>query len=327
MTQNSLHTSSPPKTKRILVRAIVSCLLLVYLLRNTQLDNIWLSVKTASPLWLFLAFFLHIVGLAITAWRWQMLLDARGSRISVWYLLRSVLIGVFFNSFLPSTVGGDVYRAFDTVKYVGSKTEAMTIVVVERLTGIFALGLFAVAALFLGFSHFGNISIVWLALGGLGVLFLLFLAAMNHRVARTAKALFEHPEMLKIAFFQKVRAKLQQIYTALLVYKHNRPVMLVAFFLAMLLQLNVILHYYCIAYALRLSVPFTYFFLVIPVVTIILMLPIFINGIGGREALFVAFFGQFGVESSTAIAFTWIAFGLVLLYGVFGGLLYALRKD
>jgi uncharacterized protein (TIRG00374 family) len=273
-----------------------------------------------------LAFLLHVIGLALTAWRWQMLLAARGAHVSTWYLLRSVLIGVFFNNFLPSTVGGDVYRGLDTVKYVGSRTESMTVVVVERLTGIFALGLFAIVALFLGFSHFGSISIIWLALGGLGLAFLLFLAAMNHRVAKAVKTLFEHPEMIKFGFLRKVQAKLKQIYDALGVYKRNKRVMAIAFSLALLLQVNVVLHYYCISYALHLTVPLMYFFLIIPVVTVILMVPIFINGIGGREALFIFFFGQFGITSSSAIAFTWIAFGLVLIYGIFGGLLYALRK-
>jgi uncharacterized protein (TIRG00374 family) len=256
-----------------------------------------------------------------------MLLAARGAHLPTWYLVRSVLIGIFFNNFLPSTVGGDVFRAYDTAKHVGSKTESMTVVVVERLTGIFALGLFALFALFLGFSHFGRIQIIWLALGGLVVAFLTFLAAMNHTVAKTIKALFEHPEILKIPFLQKVQAKLKQIYDALCVYKQNKRVMIIAFLLALLLQINVIVHYYFISYALGLPVPLLYFFLIIPVVTVVLMVPIFINGIGGREVAYILLLGKFGVVSYEAIAFSWIAFGMILVQGIVGGIVCALRKD
>jgi uncharacterized protein (TIRG00374 family) len=313
--------------KKIFIKCVVSCLLLGYLLYKSDLSAIWTALKTANPFWIVVSFSLHIIGFLLTAYRWQILLTARGTHLSTWYLVRSVLTGIFFNNFLPSTVGGDVYRAYDTAKQVGSKTESMTVVVVERLTGIFALGLFALFALFLGFSHFGRILIIWSAMGGLIVAFLFFLAAMNHRVAKMVKALFEHPEMLKIPFLSKVQAKLKQIYDALRVYKQNTRVMLLAFLLALLLQVNVIVHYYFIAYALKLPVPLLYFFLIIPVVIVVLMVPIFINGIGGREMAYVLLLGQFGVTRPEAIAFSWIAFGMILVQGIAGGIVYAVRKD
>ena len=72
--------------------------------------------------------------------------------------------------------------------------------------------------------------------------------------------------------------------------------------------------------------PFLYFFLIVPVVTVILMMPIFINGIGGRETAYIFLLGQFGVSSAQAIAFSWIGFGMLLIQGVAGGIIYALRK-
>ena len=327
MQRELTQKQSGKNTKKLVFKCVVSCLLLVYLIYNADLAAIWMALKTASPVWILVSFSLHIIGFVLTALRWQMLLAARGSYLPIWYLVRSVLIGIFFNNFLPSTVGGDVYRAYDTAEQVGSKTESITVVVVERLTGIFALGLFALFALLLGFSHFGHVPMIWTAIGGLGAVFVLFLAAMNHRIAKTVKAIFEHPEMIKIPFLRKVQAKLKQIYDALCVYKRNRRVMLLAFLLALLLQINVIVHYYFISYALNLPVPLLYFFLIIPVVTIVLMMPIFINGIGGREAAYIFLLGKFGVSSSEAIAFSWIAFGMILVQGIAGGIVYALRKE
>ncbi len=327
MQQELKKTSGRTHTRKIILKCVISCLLLGYLLYNANVSAIWAALKTASPLWVVVSFSLHIIGFLLTAVRWKMLLAARGAHLSTWYLVRSVLIGIFFNNFLPSTVGGDVYRAYDTSKQVGSKTESMTVVVVERLTGVFALGVFALLALFLGFSHFSNIPIIWIALAGLIAAFFLFLAAMNHRVAKTVKAIFEHPEMIKFPVLRKVQAKFKQIYDALTVYKRNKRVMFFAFFLALFLQVNVIVHYYCIAYALRLNVPLMYFFLVIPVVTVILMVPIFINGIGGREAAFTLLLGAYGVTNSQAIAFSWIAFGMILIQGIAGGIVYALRNE
>ena len=90
--------------------------------------------------------------------------------------------------------------------------------------------------------------------------------------------------------------------------------------------MNVIFHYFTIAYALNLHVSAFYFFLIVPVVTIVLMLPLFINGIGGRELVYIFLFGQFGVARADAIAFSWISFGMVLIQGVIGGVMLGLGR-
>ncbi|PID56166.1 hypothetical protein CSB45_12355 [candidate division KSB3 bacterium] len=314
------------KRKKVFVRCVISLLLLGYLLSRVDLPAIRDALARANPFWLLFSFLLHIIGFLLTAYRWQLLLAARDAHFSILTLIQSYIIGVFFNNFLPSTVGGDLFRAYDTAAGVGSKTEAMTVVVVERLTGMFALGLFALLALVLGFSHFGSIPIIWSAIGGLGLAFVFFVAAMNPRTAEVVKHLFRHAEIRNSPFLRNAQAKLKQIYDALCVYKRNTRVMAIAYAAALLLQVNVILHYYFISHAMGLPVPMMYFFLIIPAVTVMLMLPMFINGIGGREAAYILLLGEFGVSSAEAIAFSWIAFAMILVQGIAGGLVYALRK-
>ncbi len=57
-----------------------------------------------------------------------------------------------------------------------------------------------------------------------------------------------------------------------------------------------------------------------------MMLPISVNGIGLRENTFFFFLGIFGIIKSNAIAFAWIEFSFILIQGIIGGLIYALRK-
>jgi uncharacterized membrane protein YbhN (UPF0104 family) len=93
----------------------------------------------------------------------------------------------------------------------------------------------------------------------------------------------------------------------------------------LLLQLNVILHFIIIAQAMGMDVPIVAMFVIIPVATVVMMLPVSINGIGLREAVFVMFFGLFGITSDQSIAFAWIAYGFVLAQGLLGGLVFAGR--
>jgi hypothetical protein len=77
---------------------------------------------------------------------------------------------------------------------------------------------------------------------------------------------------------------------------------------------------------MELPIPLVSFFLIIPLVTLLMMLPVSINAIGIRENAFIFFFATFGIFSPEAVAFAWIAYGLVLVQGVLGGIVYALRK-
>lgn len=58
-----------------------------------------------------------------------------------------------------------------------------------------------------------------------------------------------------------------------------------------------------------------------------MMLPVSANAIGLREGAFVFFFSSYGVSTERAGAFAWLAYGTVLLLGLVGGVVYALRRD
>src|SRR5690606_28322746 len=81
------------------------------------------------------------------------------------------------------------------------------------------------------------------------------------------------------------------------------------------------------ALSLGLPVLFLNYFLIIPAALLVMMAPVSINGIGLREGAFAFFFGLFGVGRAEAVAFAWIAYGLLLIQGLLGGLVYAFRRQ
>ena len=90
--------------------------------------------------------------------------------------------------------------------------------------------------------------------------------------------------------------------------------------------MNVVIAYYLLAQSLGLPVPFLNYFLIIPAALLVLMAPVSINGIGLREGAFVFFLGLYGIGRAEAVAFAWIAYGVLLIQGVLGGLVYAFRR-
>jgi uncharacterized protein (TIRG00374 family) len=75
----------------------------------------------------------------LSAWKWRMALQAHGLNFAFGYLLRAICIGSFFNNFLPTSVGGDAWRAYRTIQPGGPRMRSISAIVLERLLGIAAL--------------------------------------------------------------------------------------------------------------------------------------------------------------------------------------------
>ena len=301
-----------------ILKIVVSAGLIYWILRGTNLAEIWVAVQSADLRLLGLAFSLYIFGYLFSAFRWRLLLRSRGSDSSIMFLMISYLVGAFFNNLLPSTIGGDVYRAYDSYRLGQSKSSALAVVFVDRFLGLLALMVFALLALLSANKLTENIPylFVWILFGTLSMLAFVWL------IFWPPKWLPGLIANLTLPFGNKINGIIQ----AFLDFDGQRTVLIKAFLWSVLLQANVILHYYLIAKSLGLPIPFLSFFLIIPLATVITMLPISVNGIGVRENIYIFFFASFAVTKPEAIAFAWIAYGVLLLQGVMGGIIYAFRQ-
>lgn len=315
-----VDNNKPSKKKFLLntLKIAISVTLIVWLLWDTNLTEIFASIASANLLLVVLAGSLHLVGFTISAYRWRLLLRTQGTDGSIPYLIKSYIVSMFFNNFLPSTIGGDTVRAYDSYRLGKSKTAAVAVVFVDRFLGLLALMLFAVVSVFFADQLIQNIPLLtlWIVLGVAGMMAVVWLIFMpSQRVANLIAT-------IRFPIFKKLR----HLVDAFLAFQGRKDALVGALFLSLLLQANVVIHYYLIAKALALPIPILSFFLIIPLVTVLMMLPISVNAIGIRENAFVFFFAAYGVIKPEAVAFAWIAYGLVLIQGVLGGIVYAFRK-
>ncbi len=83
---------------------------------------------------------------AIQFYRWYLLVRALGLPFRVYDALRLGLVGLFYNTFLPGSVGGDVVKAvFIARGHPERKAAAVATVIADRLIGLFGLILFSAA--------------------------------------------------------------------------------------------------------------------------------------------------------------------------------------
>jgi hypothetical protein len=301
-------------------KAVVSIALIWYLLSTTEFSAVFASLTSASPFWLLLSFVTLILGKIITSYRWQVLLKAQDIDIPLRFLIGSVFVGQFFNSFLPTTIGGDAMRAYDTASMSKDSTKSVVSVFADRLVGVFALALLALLALVIGYISGQDVSFYVVP-----VLLLFFLCSLGILLIFNARLLGFLDNLLRLLRLNKVANKLEEAYKSINILKKEPGVLAIAFLASLVLQINVIFFYYFIGVSLDLGVSFLYFAMIVPVALVVLLVPFSINGIGIREGIFVYLLTGLGVQTKDAIALSWISFGLILTQGIIGGIIFALR--
>lgn len=307
----------------IFLKVLIAISLIGVIVSKVNLDDVWQAFARADKLLIAIAFLLYFVGMCIIALRWKILLAVQGVTAGFFTLVKSMMVAIFFNNFLPSTIGGDAMRAYDTWKMGGGKTQSVSIVFIDRLFGIFTLFIFALLALLatsVEVSYIPNIRL-WIVMavmaGCIGIYILFFQAA--------AISQYLHSKDLS-GVVGTVKRVLEKIFDVFAVYNDKPAVLFSALALSVLLQLNVILHYYLLALSLGIDISLLAMFIIVPVAIVVMMIPVSINAIGIREAIFVTMFGLYGVSNADALAFAWMSFVLITILGVIGGIVFMLRK-
>jgi len=304
------------------LKLLLSSFLLYFIVKDVEFSDIFNAIKSSDFLTLIIAFSLHGVGLTISALRWQGLLKSQQIDSKISYLIKSYLVATFFNHFMPSTVGGDSVRAYDSWKLGDNKAKAVAVVVVDRFMGLLTLLLFVILSTFFANEILNHIPSLWFWISMLSIGAILIIAFLLIPPLGLFSALKENGNKV----IGKIGSILYKFGDACSKFKNDKSVLLKGMTWSILLQANVVLYYYLISVSLGINVPFFVFFLIIPLTIFIMMLPISMNGIGLRENALFFFFSFYGVIKSEAIAFAWIEYGMLLILGIIGGLVYLFRK-
>ena len=302
------------------VKILVSTGLLAWILSRAGLADIALAMAGAALPLLLAAYALDILGLGISIARWRLLLRTHAPPPPWRFLLQSYLVAVFFNNLLPSTVGGDASRAYDCYRASGGNHQTVSSVVVDRLLGLVVLMLFALIGLpfATGFAQRLPALATWLELGLVGLLAGVGLIFFGRASLRLHRLLLHLPTRLG--------RFIVSVWSAFGSYGGQWRTLLKAFALSVMLQANVVLFFILIAWALRLDVPASSFFLIVPLATFVTMLPISVNGIGLRENALAAMLAWYGVAVADAVALAWLVYLSSLMFGLVGAIVYTLRR-
>jgi glycosyltransferase 2 family protein len=261
-----------------------------------------------------------IVGLStvvISAYQWQCLLDGEGIHIDLRKLINFYLIGIAFNHFLPSGMGGDVVKAYYVGKEGNNILGSTSAVIMSRVTGFIGMLFVSIPTILIWHTLFASSLIAF---------FLLSCLAMCVALAGTMLLVILLPRLTgkwtKIGFVEKGLTSLLKVGQTIRTSCTRPRFICNAILFGMAFHLSAALNYYCYAEMLHLSVPITFYMLAIPFISLVAFLPISLNGYGLREGTLVAIFATLHASASTVL-FTALLIDIqALLFGAIGGIIY-----
>lgn len=299
------------KTTKLRLKLLISMVLFASLFCFGKVD-IRQSLQAAihaNRWFISLGLGVYLLSVIINAHRWQLLAQAVGFRKSLLNLVQYCYVGLFFNLFLPSTVGGDFSRCYYLSKGTAKYATAFYSVLADRALGIAVL--FMMASLGILFSPGGH-ELPWqLRLPIFGGTILIFgILPFAPLAARTI--LGERSWITR-----------QLTNSPAAVYWKDKNLLLVSFLWSVLLQVIMVGIHIAIGLALGLTtIPVWYYFVFYPSVAVLGFITPSFNGIGIREWAYTYFLTSMGVDRSCAITYAIIWLGLTTLMSLFGGLVY-----
>ena len=305
---------------RVVLQAAVSVALLAALILVARRGEVLASLKMLAPGAIAAAIGLQLAACLLSARRWQILLQRVRIREPLGRLTALYLIGMFFSLFLPTSAGGDAVRIYQVARRNGNAGRVLLATLQERFLGLGAtvtIGLIATIGYWWSLPPALRLWGTLLQVAGIAAVgVLLYPRLLLALTVRLGLGRSERPLLLRL------RARLHALVDV--------PVLgpgsfLRLFALAAGAVLLNIASCRILARSLGVEASFTAFCLVIPLVWLVRMLPVSLNGLGVGEGAFVFLLGLYAVPTDKALALALALLGLQTVVGLLGGLLVVLR--
>jgi len=268
-------------------------------------------------------YFAAAVALAlVTTWpmalRWKWLLDAKGIHDRLNWLTRAYFVSYAASQVLPTAIGGDASRIYETARrHPGNTGTIAGAVVLERAIGGAATLLLAGVGLALALGEYDIAAYLWIeaifVVGTVVGSFLIF----SRRARRWLRWLA--PALARIRVERPIRA----LYEGMHGFREHVGALLAVFVLTIGIQIARILSIWLCGEALGLGLSPRPYFVLGPLLFLVMLVPFTINGLAVREAFFIDFLTRLDVDADAAAATGFLFFATTIALALPGVVIVA----
>jgi glycosyltransferase 2 family protein len=286
-------------------------------------EEIVRALRQADRRWIAAGWLCYGVVEFLATVRWQLLLRLQNVRLSWWRAGGIVMIGLFFNMFLPGLIGGDLMRLYFVYKEAPGRAAPATLsVAMDRLFGLLSVLFLACVSVSVRFRWFKQIPATSHILVLVVVLLSIALVAVSLLVA-----LINRKRTRRLPKRFPLRRPLIESARALELYRGHYRWMIVIFIITIASHLAYYITYYCALKSLQGAagngIALADVLVVMPLVNTITAIPVSFGGVGLRETLFQELLGNLA-HLPNAIAALGASLGYLLQasWGILGAGVY-----
>jgi glycosyltransferase 2 family protein len=314
---------SPKKPRytwlKFVLRLACTLLLLAFLFKSFSWSSVLQKLQHLDDGLVVVAVIIGLIGIILSSYQWQSLLYGEGIHIDLRRLINLYLIGIAFNHFLPTGMGGDVIKAYSVGKEGHNSGGSVSAVIMSRVTGFTGMLLVSIPAVIIWHSSFA----LWMI-----IMFMLACLAMCTALICIYFAVTLLPKCIKGRWTHyRVVTSLLEIGTALHESLKHPRALCIATIYGFLFHISAALNYYGFAMLLHVQIPLPFYLVAIPLVSLISFVPTTINGYGLREKAFVSIFATMHVDTATAMTLVLLVDAQGIFFAIIGGLTYLLTNE
>ncbi|MFA4877228.1 MAG: lysylphosphatidylglycerol synthase transmembrane domain-containing protein [Methanoregula sp.] len=298
--------------------SLIGIVLFIIILWRINLSALFEILSHTSVLFLLLAFLVNCVAIVLKSLKWKIIVNSVKPSFSFKESVIAFFVGFSFSAITPAKIGDFVKVLYITDENCGLGKSLAT-VVIDRLIDIillFSIALIAICSFSLVYHiEILSISTMVLLLAGIGIgLYIVLNKQLLSRLLRPFFNIFV-PVHLK----DKLTLYFDDFYRGLFMYYHDRKRFFSSIFIGIISWIPPFVYGYLLALSIGIDTGLLFFVLVIPVLSLLDLLPISISGIGTRDVALIFLFGLKAISPEQAVAFSllylFMSYWLIALIG------------
>jgi glycosyltransferase 2 family protein len=298
---------------RLAATFAVSAFAIGYIVLKINIGQTLHILGSADQAWVAVSAFLILITILPMSWRWQRLLAARGIHEGIPWLTRAYFVSYAVGQVLPTSVGGDASRIYETSRrHPGQITPITGSVLLERALGGAVTLLLAGVGFLLAIGRYDIGAYLWIEL--LFILGTVFLGVVFFSRTVRRRLVFAVPLARRLRVERIARA----VYDGIHGYRDHPGALLVVSATTLVVQLGRILSIYAAGRAVGIDLSPLPYIVLGPLLFLVMLVPFTVNGLAVREAFFVSFLGKLGVGADQAFACGFLFFLLTLVLSLPG---------
>jgi glycosyltransferase 2 family protein len=307
----------------IALQFAVSGGLIAYLLWLVDVQRTVDLIVSSDPLWLLASLGIFVATTWGLSWRWQILLASKGIAEPLGWLTKLYFVNYAVGQVLPTTIGGDAVRILDHARRRPNvKGEVAAAVLMDRVVGAAGTLVMVALGLAVAVGRYGDIGLyVWVEVGSLAVLAVAVTLLFSRRIG---EQLLER--VFPLGRRLRVEGPLRSVYVAMHGYRDRRRALAAALAATIVVQVPRIVAVWMCGKAVGIDLSPLPYLVLGPLIILVTMVPFTINGLGVREAFFVAFLARFNVSYDAAFATGFLFYVVIVVTSIPGGVILLWRS-